>query len=207
MKRFEAAQEPIEPSSAAAFRPRFLETLMRLLPRLVAWARGRLPPHARQQADTEDLVQDAALGALCNQKQIESRGEPGLWVYLRNSVLNGIRDETRRSARGEVALTITDSRPDPAPTPDRRLEAREERRLFQAALDRLSGEDQALIIGRVELHLTCEELARVLGSGSPGAIRAASKRALLRLAQEMDRLKVRQETPRISPSGKAISDS
>lgn len=207
MKRLEAAQEPGEPSSVAGSPPRFLETLTRLLPRLLAWARGRLPPHARRQADTEDFVQDAAVGALRNYEQIESTGEPGLWVYLRNSVLNRIRDETRRSARGEVALTITDSRPDPAPTPDRNLEAREERRRFQAALDRLSAEDQALIIGRVELHLTCEELARVLGSGSPGAIRAASKRALLRLAREMDRLEGRPGSMKASLSGQATSDS
>ena len=71
------------------------------------------------------------------------------------------------------------------------------------------GEDlaKAVIIGRVELHLTCEELARVLGSGSPGAIRAASKRALLRLAREMDRLEGRSGPTKASLSGQATSDS
>lgn len=130
------------------------------------------------------------MGALRHEEQLEPAGERGLWAYLRKSVINRIRDELRRSRQGEVALAASDPRRDPEPSPEARLVALEERRRFQAALDRLSPEDQALVIGRVEMHLSCKELALWLGVPSPEAVRIAAKRAVLRLAREMGRLEV-----------------
>lgn len=146
------------------------------------------------------------MGALRHEEQLEPAGERGLWAYLRKSVINRIRDELRRSRQGEVALAASDPRRDPEPSPEARLVALEERRRFQAALDRLNPEDQALVIGRVEMRVSCEELAVWLGLASSDAVRMAAKRAVLRLAREMDRLEAELATghTRIEPS--AVSE-
>ena len=67
------------------------------------------------------------------------------------------------------------------PSPWRRSNADE------AALSRLSTEEQEAIIGRVEMEYTYDELAKNLGKPSGDAARMAVTRALVRLAEEMQR--------------------
>jgi RNA polymerase sigma factor (sigma-70 family) len=179
-------------SAAEGTKERFLELLGRLLPGVASWARGRLPRFARRRADTEDLVQDAMVGALVHADALQDAQEPAIRSYLRHSILNRIRDELRRSAIGEIDSVERDHRVDPGPGPDVLIQAREERLLFRMALDRLSPEDQALVVGRVELRLDCEVLAAALGAPSSDAVRVASRRAVLRLGREMGRLEVRR---------------
>src|ERR1700752_2019945 len=77
-----------------------LDALMaRHLPRLRRWASGRLPQGARDVADTQDLVQDTLLQTFKRIGQFESRGEGALQAYLRQGILNRIRDEHRRAGR------------------------------------------------------------------------------------------------------------
>src|SRR5215208_3378585 len=71
----------------------------RCLPPLRRWARGRLPAAARGALDTQDLVQDTILNSLRRLDQFESRHEGALQAYLRQAVLNRIRDEARRFGR------------------------------------------------------------------------------------------------------------
>ena len=74
-----------------------LDALMaRHLPRLRRWASGRLPRWARDVADTQDLVQDTLLQTFKRIDRFEPRGEGALQAYLRQGVLNRIRDEYRR---------------------------------------------------------------------------------------------------------------
>lgn len=202
MRHVDSAQDLVNPDSVAGPRRRFFDALTRLLPGLLAWTRGRLPRSARRRADTEDPVQDAMVGALVHGETLEAAPEDGVLFYLRRSVLNQIQDEVRRSDRGEVETITSDPRVDPRLPPDAQASARETRRHFQQALDRLGAEDQALVIGRVELHLSCEELARLLGAASPAAVRMASKRAVVRLGREMGRLEAELATgqTRIEPS-------
>src|SRR5262245_60336838 len=63
------------------------------------WASGRLPRWARQLSDTDDLVQDALLQTFKRIEDFEPRGAGSLQAYLRQSVLNRLRDELRRLAR------------------------------------------------------------------------------------------------------------
>ena len=58
---------------------------------------------------------------------------------------------------------------------------------YEAALSRLSTEEQEAIIGRVEMENTYDELAKNLGKPSGDAARMAVTRALVRLAEEMQR--------------------
>jgi RNA polymerase sigma-70 factor (ECF subfamily) len=58
---------------------------------------------------------------------------------------------------------------------------------YDAALSRLNEADRDLIVARVELGLTYEEVADALGKPSWNAARMATARALLRLAEELKR--------------------
>jgi len=77
-----------------------MDALMaRYLPRLRRWASGRLPARARGMADTEDLVQDALLQTLKRIDGFEPRHEGALQAYLRQAVMNRLRDHLRSAAR------------------------------------------------------------------------------------------------------------
>jgi RNA polymerase sigma-70 factor (ECF subfamily) len=58
---------------------------------------------------------------------------------------------------------------------------------YDAALARLCPEERELIIARVELELTYQEVAAALGKPSADAARMAVARALVRLSEEMNR--------------------
>src|SRR5262249_43784125 len=76
------------------------ETLIaRILPPLRRWAHQRLPRGARDLHDTDDLVQMTVLRALRRLDDFESRGPGALLGYVRQVLLNAIRDELRRIAR------------------------------------------------------------------------------------------------------------
>src|SRR5687768_6490718 len=63
------------------------------------WAAGRLPKWARDMADTQDLVQETLLQTFRKIEGFECRGEGALQAYLRQALMNRIRDELRRFDR------------------------------------------------------------------------------------------------------------
>jgi RNA polymerase sigma-70 factor (ECF subfamily) len=58
---------------------------------------------------------------------------------------------------------------------------------YREALARLDADEQELIVGRIELGYSYEQLALASGRSSPDAARMAVKRALLRLAEALAR--------------------
>jgi RNA polymerase sigma-70 factor (ECF subfamily) len=58
---------------------------------------------------------------------------------------------------------------------------------YERALAAMNADDRAVIIGRVEMGYTYQELADALGRPSAEAARKAAARALLRLATRMGR--------------------
>jgi RNA polymerase sigma-70 factor (ECF subfamily) len=165
-----------------------LDALMtRYRPRLLRWASGRLPQWARDMADTQDLVQDALLQTFRKIETFEVRGEGALQAYLRQGVLNRIRDEIRKSGRRPLREDLDSGHFDDAPSPLEQAIGREAVEKYEAALQRLRDEDREAIIGRIELGCTHEELATLLNKPSANAARMAVERALVRLAAEMQR--------------------
>lgn len=162
---------------------RLAALLASLRPKLRAWARGRLPPAARRRVDTEDLVQDALLGALRNSDALDPEQPGDVDAYLRQSIRNRIRDEIRWLQNGEVRATRQDLRADPdAPAFDR-IAIAQQRRIFRKALCQLPERERELVVGCVELHLTYAELAAALGLPSAEAARSAARRAIFHLAK------------------------
>ena len=65
---------------------------------LQRWASGRLPKWARDLADTDDLVQEALVQTFKRIEDFEPRRVGALQAYLRQAVINRLRDELRRKA-------------------------------------------------------------------------------------------------------------
>lgn len=158
------------------------------VPLLRRWAHGRLPRWARFLGDTADLVQDAVLNTFQRLDRFENRGEHALQGYLRQSIRNRIIDLTHRAEVPLRAGEVTGEEPDQTQAaPDALAITAQDRERFHAALARLKEADQTLIVGRVELGYTHEQLALVSGRATAEAARIALRRALARLADEMNR--------------------
>jgi RNA polymerase sigma-70 factor, ECF subfamily len=163
------------------------ELFARHLPRLQRWARGRLPQWARDLADTQDLVQETLLQTFKRIDVFEPEGEGALQAYLRQAVMNRIRDEIRRSARKPVQAELQGTEVDSTLSPLEMAVGMEEIERYENALGRLRPQEREAIILRVELGYTYEELAGLLGKPTSSAAHKATKRALVRLAEEMAR--------------------
>ena len=152
---------------------------------LQRWARGRLPNWARDMSDTDDLVQDALLRTFKHLDHFDSRGVGALHAYLRQAVVNRVRDELRRKGRQPEATDLAeiDLSADQSPLED--AIGHETLEHYQSALERLRPEEREAIVARVEMGYSYEDLAQVLGKPTPDAARKAAQRALVRLAEEM----------------------
>ena len=67
---------------------------------------GRLPQWARDVADTDDLVQDTLLQTFKRIGDFEARGVGALQAYLRQAILNRVRDELRKKGRRPEATEL-----------------------------------------------------------------------------------------------------
>ena len=186
------AQEPLESTLELLTRARdgdsqALDALFsRCLPPLRRWARGRLPAAARGALDTQDLVQDTILNSRRRLDQFESRHEGALQAYLRQAVMNRIRDEARRVVRRPAPAELSDSQPAEQASPLDIAIGRQGVERYEAAMAKLRPADREAIIGRVELQHSYQDLAVILGKPNANAARVAVTRALARLVDAMD---------------------
>ncbi|MEO7793652.1 MAG: sigma-70 family RNA polymerase sigma factor [Thermoanaerobaculia bacterium] len=157
-----------------------------LLPFFQRWAHGRLPSYARRRMDTGDLVQEAIVGVLRNLGEIDTADPEALRKYLVVAIRNRICDEVRRASHGEVANRSSEPADLRASPLDEAIDS-ENRRQYRVALLALDEEDQILLVGRIDMGLSFEELAVVTRRPSPDAARVATRRAALRLARRMGR--------------------
>jgi len=167
-----------------------LESLIaRYLPRLQRWASGRLPRWARDMADTQDLVQETLIQTFRRIESFEPRGEGALHAYLRQAILNRIRDELRRTKRLPARAELDPAVEDDGWSPLEVAIGREALHRYEQALERLRPEDRELVVARIELGYTNREIADLLEKPTANAARMATERAIVRLAKEMENTK------------------
>ena len=159
----------------------------RYLPRVRRWATGRLPRWARDLADTSDLVQETLVQTFKNIGTIEARDEGALQAYLRQALLNRIRDEIRRAGRRPEIGELDTQVPAEGLSPVEAAIGQQALERYERALERLRAEDRELIVARLELGCDHEELAQLMGKPTANAARVALHRALVRLADVMRR--------------------
>lgn len=158
----------------------------RCMPLLRRWAHGRLPRAARGMVDTDDLVQVTLVRALQRVDGFEPRREGAFLAYLRQALLNALRDELRRAVRrprgGELAEDLVDR----APSLVEQAIGKEAVERYEAALALLPDLQREAVMLRVEFGYSYEEIAAAIGSPSANAARMTVARALVRLAEVMD---------------------
>jgi RNA polymerase sigma-70 factor (ECF subfamily) len=165
------------------------EALERLFARhlkpLQRWTRGRLPQWARDLSNTDDLVQDTLLQTFKRIGDFEPRRVGALQAYLRQAVLNRLRDELRRHGRRPDITDVDGLGLAADESPLEQAIGREAVESYEAALQRLRPEEREAVIARIEMDFTYQEMAEALGKPSAEAARKAAQRALVRLAEEM----------------------
>ena len=166
-----------------------LELLLeRHLPRLRRWASGRLPRYLRDGSDTEDLVQETVIRTLRTIEGFECRREGALQAYLRQALLNRIRDCIRQAARRPRLEAVKEESPFEGESPLEQAIGRQTAERYEAALGTLEQGEREAIVGRLELGYDYPELAAALAKPTPDAARMAVRRAVLRLATKMSEL-------------------
>ena len=146
------------------------------------WASGRLPRWAREAVDTPDLVQDAVLQTLKHLDDFEPRGQGALQAYLRQSVINRIRNILRNAAVRPRRAEMDPRWADDGISPLEAAIGAETLEKYESALQQLSLDDREAVIGRIEMGFTYAELARASGKPSADAARMTVVRAIEKLA-------------------------
>ena len=172
--------------------------LQRCLPRLRRWAHGRLPAAARGGLDTEDLVQESALHVLGRLDVFEPRHVGAMQAYLRQSVINRIRDEVRRIVRRPPPLELPDDLPSDRTSPLEVAIQAEAYEHYRQAMSQLSSKDRQLIVARIEIQWSAAEIANQMGT-SVDAARMAVTRATRKLMRKLN------EPRRLSRPSKSVS--
>ena len=162
--------------------------LQRSVPQLKRWAHGKLPPAARNNLDTGDLVQETVLHVLRRLDTFQPRHVGAMQAYLRQSVLNLIRDEVRRIGRHPASCELPEDMATEEPSPEEQAVKAEAVSRYHDALDAISSRDRQLVVARIEAQWSYDEIATHFAMPTPDAARMAVSRALRRL---MDSVKKR----------------
>jgi RNA polymerase sigma-70 factor (ECF subfamily) len=162
------------------------QLVARFLPILNRWAHGRLPPYARDLADTADLVQVALLRALHNLDNFESRGEGAFLAYLRQILINAVRDEIRRTMRRPGHGPLFEQLTDRQPSALERAIGRERMDRYETGLERLEERQRQAVLLRFEFGYSHAEVAAAIGAPSANAARMVVARAVLSLSEVLD---------------------
>jgi RNA polymerase sigma-70 factor (ECF subfamily) len=152
---------------------------------LVRWAHGRLPAHARDRYDTDDLVQITFVRTLERMDGFVPRHEGAFLHYMRTILLNQIRDEIRRTARRPAREDLDDNLHDGGPSPLESAMGKDVLERYERALTRLQPDQQEAVILKLELGLGYQEIADKLNRPSANAARLLVTRAVARLAMLM----------------------
>ncbi len=135
--------------------------------------------------DTDDLVQQVLMKTLRHVDSFEPTQTGGFQSYLRAGVTNLIRDELRRRQRQPHGHQTASSVEAFGPSPLEELVGREKLDRYERGLSQLSVSDREIVVARLELGLSYNEIAKELGKPSADAARMAVTRAVTRLAEEV----------------------
>jgi RNA polymerase sigma-70 factor (ECF subfamily) len=143
------------------------------------------------EADAEDVVQDAFLRAYRGLAKFDERSQFSTWLYriTTNAALDLIRKRRRHednreqaSATDPDALHPTDTLPATNPSSDRLVLSAEVKEKVEDALARLSPKEKAAFVLRHFEGMSIAEIARTLDMGS-----SAAKNNIFRAVQKLRR--------------------
>ncbi len=159
--------------------------LERCIPDLKRWAHGRLPAAARGSLDTGDLVQETVMHVLRRLDHFEPRHVGAMQAYLRQSVINRIRDEVRRVTRRPPASELSEDLASDLTSPLEAAVKTEAYERYRAALTELKPKDRELIVARIEAQWSVVEIGQRFGLKTADAARMAVGRAVRKLTDRL----------------------
>jgi RNA polymerase sigma factor (sigma-70 family) len=159
--------------------------LQRCLPQLKRWAHGRLPAAARGSLDTGDLVQETVLHVLRRLDHFEPRHVGAMQAYLRQSVINRIRDEVRKIGRQAPPSELPEDLASDLTSPLEFAVKSEAYDRYRTALEELPQRDREMIVARIEVQWSLAEIASRFGMRTSDAARMAVGRALKKLTGKL----------------------
>jgi len=163
-----------------------LDALMtRYLPRLTRWASGRLPPVARSVFETNDLVHETLLKAIEGLDRIQESWSGGFQSYVRQAILNRIRDQMRWAQRRPGSTEVSEDLVDQSPSPLENAIGADLLDRYERARERLPEEERLFIHLRIELDFGYEDIAAIMNRPSRDAARMGVQRSLRKLAEIM----------------------
>jgi RNA polymerase sigma-70 factor (ECF subfamily) len=158
----------------------------RYMSMLARWAHGRLPRAARDLVDTDDLVQSTLIRAFNHLDSFQPRGEGAFLAYLRQILLNQIRDESRRARRRPEHVDLDESAEiNGARSPLEETIGRERLERYEASLARLGEGQREAVILRLEMGMRYRDIAESLNVPTANAARALVGRGLVNMARMM----------------------
>lgn len=162
------------------------ELFARHIPLLRRWASGKLPRWARDISDTPDLVQETVLQTFKNLDTFEPRGSGALQAYLRQALINRVRNELRRAVIRPAKVELDSAMPDERTSPLEAAIGQQTLERYEQGLQRLSADEREAVVSRVEFGLSFAEIAEILDKPSADAARMYVVRTLMKLATEMN---------------------
>jgi RNA polymerase sigma-70 factor (ECF subfamily) len=161
------------------------DLVARYLPILQRWARGRLPHHARSLLETSDLVQITIVRALDHLDTFEPRREGAFLAYLRQALMNQIRNEIRRSVH-EPDREVSEDLPEERASLLEQMLGERMMEAYETGLAELPPRVREAVILSLEFGVSHSELALAIGSPSADAARMMVSRGLARLSKSME---------------------
>jgi RNA polymerase sigma-70 factor (ECF subfamily) len=150
-------------------------------PGVVRYCRARLGRFGGGYGVADDVAQEVCLAVLAALPRFRDEGRP-FSAFVFTVAANKVADAQRAAVRGR-AVTPTDElpdRPDPAPGPEQQALSADLARRLSRLLAHLSDTHRELVVLRVAVGLSADEVGEVLGMTAT-AVRVAQSRALARL--------------------------
>ncbi|MGS2618586.1 RNA polymerase sigma factor ShbA [Micromonospora sp. LZ34] len=151
-------------------------------PGLVRYCRARLGRIGGAYTTADDIAQEICLAVLRALPRYRDQGVPfSAFVYAIAG--HKVADAQRLAARAAAVTAATDApmdTPDAEPGPEQQAVATDLARRLSALLDRLPDAQREIVVLRVAVGLTAEEVGAIVGM-SAAAVRVAQSRGLARL--------------------------
>ncbi len=165
---------------AAQGRQDAIEALLRQFrPAIVRYCRARLAQTQTGGQDADDLAQEVCLALLSALPSYRDMGRPfGAFVFA--IAAHKVADAARGAARSPLPVPVLPDLPDRCLGPEEIVVAGVDARRARVLLARLPAGQRRLLLLRVVAGLSAEDTGYVLDM-SPGAVRVAQHRALIRL--------------------------
>ncbi len=157
----------------------------RYLDALRRFAHGRLPRRARDLMDTNDLVQVSMVRGMRRLDSVEVRKKGDFFAYLRQIVLNLVRDEVRRSSRKHRLDEQGEWRSQDPSSPLEEVLEKEAVDIFQSGLTRLTPVQREALELRLNQGLPYEQVAEAIRCPTANAARMLVTRALTDLTKSI----------------------